>query len=69
MTYYEVQRRRTAGAYIGIKAFASRQAAREHLAKIATETPSYPYDGGDTYKVGTSSHNNIRYRIVERPLN
>lgn len=68
MEIYVLKRQRTAGAYLPVKSFESHNDAVLELTKIASETPEYPYDGGDTYKVGNSSHHTTRYKIVKEVI-
>lgn len=62
---YQLQRQRTAGAYITIQTHKTRAEAVGHLARIALqENPDRPYDGGDKWQNSSNVHNVNRYRIV-----
>ena len=62
---YQLQRQRTAGAYITIQTHKTHTEAVEHLARIALqENPDRPYDGGDKWQNSSNVHNVNRYRIV-----
>ena len=64
MLLYQVQRQRTAGAYIGLKTYNTHEEAVEHLAKIAAEHPEFPYNGENTWQDSNNKHNVNRYRII-----
>ena len=61
---YQLQKQRTAGAYITIATYQSREDARQELARIAAQNPDYPYNGGDKWQDNRNVHNVTRYRIV-----
>ena len=61
---YQVQRQRTAGAYITIKTCYSREEAVNYLANIAKDYPNRPYKGEDKWQTGSNVHSVDRYRIV-----
>lgn len=61
---YQVQRQRTAGAYIGIRVCGSHEEAVRYLRDIAAGYPDRPYDGGDKWQTSNNVHNVDRYRIV-----
>ena len=61
---YQVQRQRTAGAYIAIKTCETHTEAVAYLANIAASTPSRPYNGEDKWQDSKDVHNVNRYRIV-----
>ena len=61
---YQVQRQRTAGAYITIKTVLTHEEAVNFLADIASEKPQYPYNGEDKWQDSKNVHNVNRYRIV-----
>ena len=61
---YQIQRQRTAGAYITIKTVTSHEEAVSYLAEIAAQTPQYPYNGEDKWQDSKNVHNVNRYRIV-----
>jgi len=61
---YQVQRQRTAGAYITIKTCGSHDEAVGYLSSIASEHPEYPYKGGDKWQDSRNVHNVNRYRII-----
>ena len=65
---YQVQRQRTAGAYITIKTCESHEQAVDYLGSIAAEHPDYPYNGGDKWQDSKNVHNVNRYRIVQLVL-
>lgn len=67
MTLYAVQRQRTAGAYKTLRAFKTKNQAKTYLKGIAKLTPSFPYNGEDTWKDSNSVHCVNRYKIV--PIN
>ena len=65
---YQVQRQRTAGAYITVKTCTTHEEATNYLATIAArENPDRPYCGEDKWQNSSDVHNVNRYRIV--PLN
>ena len=61
---FQVQRQRTAGAYITLGTFTTHGAAVDELRRIAAQTPEIPYDGGDRYQDSQNVHRVNRYRIV-----
>ncbi len=62
---YQLQRQRTAGAYITIQTHKTHTEAVEHLTRIALEeNPDRPYNGGDKWQNSSNVHNVNRYRIV-----
>lgn len=62
---YQLQRQRTAGAYITIQTHKTHAEAVEHLTRIALEeNPDRPYDGGDKWQNSNNVHSVNRYRIV-----
>ena len=62
---YQVQRQRTAGAYITIKTCTNHEEAINYLAAIAAEeNPNRPYRGEDKWQNSSDVHNVNRYRIV-----
>lgn len=62
---YQIQRQRTAGAYITIKTVFTHNEAVAYLAGIAAEHPERPYNGEDKWQDSKNVHNVNRYRIVE----
>ncbi len=65
MVCYQVQHQRTAGAYRVVTAFKSREKAVLYLKGIASKTPSFPYNGEDSWKDSNNIHCVNRYRIVK----
>lgn len=66
---WAVTRRNTVGPYREIGLYSSHDKAVDALKQVAKSFgKDYPYDGGDTYQVGTSTHSNIRYRIESREV-
>lgn len=61
---YQVQRQRTAGAYIALVTTNSHDEAVAFLANIAAQHPNRPYKGEDKWQDSTNVHNVNRYRIV-----
>ena len=62
---YAVTRRNTVGPYKTVVVCLTHTDAVEYIRGIAKENPDWPYDGGDEYKIGNSTHCNTRYRIQE----
>jgi hypothetical protein len=65
MTLYQVQRQRTAGAYKTLRSFRTQKQAVGYLTSIAKLTPSFPYNGSDSWKDSNDIHNVNRYKIVK----
>ena len=62
---YQLQRQRTAGAYITVQTFKTHNKAVKRLAEIAEqENPNRPYNGEDKWQNSSNVHNVNRYRIV-----
>ncbi len=62
---YQIQRQRTAGAYITIKTVKTHEEAVAYLAKIARDNPLRPYNGENKWQDSDDVHRVNRYRIVE----
>lgn len=62
---FQVQRQRTAGAYITLRTCKTHKEAVRYLGDIAAECPDFPYNEGDKWKDSNNVHHCNRYRIIK----